>query len=197
MKVFEPKVPYLNGNNRGSYFEKYSDGKPLNAANKKDIIQSAIDAISKHDKNNFYPLIEELFFYLGFNCKVSRIGDTNNRADAYIFDDIHSMPIEIKSPSEVQFINIKSIRQAVENKIILLSRKFFNTKRDTTSLAIGFTYPADRSDVIELIDDIHSSYGINIGIISVYDLMVSVWDLQVNNIEFDTLKIFNLRGKFK
>ncbi len=38
-------------------------------------------------------------------------GDTSNRIDAVIIDEKKSIPIEIKSPSEVPYINIKSIRQ--------------------------------------------------------------------------------------
>ena len=92
--------------------------------------------------------------HLGFKTRVTREGDVNLRFDATIIDDYDSIPIEIKSPREDREINIKAIRQALENKIILLSRHFYKTRNETTSLAVAFEYPPTRSDVYELISDI-------------------------------------------
>lgn len=120
----------------------------------------------------------------------------NNRMDAIIIDDENSIPIEIKSPGESKEINIKSIRQACENKVIILSRKFYQTTNDTTSLAIAFRYPPERSDVYELIDDIKNAYNFNIGIIDIDDLLSLVWDIKeyVGELDFDYFNTFS--GKF-
>jgi len=197
MKVLEPKEPYKRGDKEPIYFVKYANGQELNAKTRSTIIANAIKEITIQDQHSFYPLIEELFSYLGFNCKATRAGDTNNRTDAFIIDDTNSLPIEIKSPTEVQFVNIKSIRQAIENKIILLSRKFYPSSFGTSSLSIGYTYPAARSEVYDLIEDVFNAYGFNIGIIDLKDILECVWDLQVNKIPFDKQRIVELKGKFR
>jgi hypothetical protein len=67
----------------------------------------------------FYEVIGDLLEYIGFHkVSVTRDGDTNNRMDAIIIDKVRSVPIEIKSPKEIEYINVKSIRQALENKIV-------------------------------------------------------------------------------
>ena len=145
----------------------------------------------------FYDIIGLILKHIGFkNTHVSRGGDVNNRMDAIIIDDENSIPIEIKSPGESKEINIKSIRQACENKVIILSRKFYQTTNDTTSLAIAFQYPPERSDVYELIVDIKNAYNFNIGIIDIDDLLSLVWDIEedVGELDFDYFNTFS--GKF-
>lgn len=126
----------------------------------------------------FYLHIGEIFSLMGFdNVSVTRDGDVNCRFDATIIDDLNSIPIEIKSPKEDKEINIKAITQACENKIILLSRTFYPTQTETTSLAVAFSYPPSRSGVYELIEDFKSVYDINIGIIDIEDLSRLVYDI--------------------
>lgn len=74
---------------------------------------------------DFYNRIGEIFNSLDLNISVTRVGDVNCRFDATLINPNNSIPIEIKSPCEDFEINIKAIRQAFENKIVLLSRKFF------------------------------------------------------------------------
>ena len=122
----------------------------------------------------FYPLIANLLTILGFKCNASRAGQNYERADAMIIDDHFCIPIEIKSPGEETEISVKAIRQALENKIILLSRKNYPTDRATTSLAIGFKPPNDRSEVYELVKNIKAAFDINIGVIDFYSLLILV-----------------------
>lgn len=175
-----------------------------------DIIQQTLDfshtkrAFLKVSKQaleamnfEFYDIIGLILKHIGFkNAHVSRGGDVNNRMDAIIIDDENSIPIEIKSPGESKEINIKSIRQACENKVIILSRRFYNTTNDTTSLAIAFSYPPERSDVYELIDDIKNAYNFNIGIIDIDDLLSLVWDIDegIGELDFGYFNTFS--GKF-
>lgn len=151
----------------------------------------------EHMNFEFYDIIGLILKHIGFeNARVSRGGDTNNRMDAIIIDNENSIPIEIKSPGESKEINIKSIRQACENKVIILSRKFYKTTNDTTSLAIAFRYPPERSDVYELIEDIKKAYQFNIGIIDIDDLLSLVWDLSEGIGELDFNYFNTFRGKF-
>lgn len=165
------------------------------SSSEKDFIELASSKI-ENLAIEFYNKIGEIFDVLGLNVIVSREGDVNCRFDATLIDEMYSIPIEIKSPREDFEINIKAIRQAFENKIILMSRKFYHTTPNTTSLAIAFSYPPLRSDVYELINDIKCAFGFNIGIIDVGDLLRIVYQLKVNNkhLNFDYFSSFI--GKF-
>ena len=146
----------------------------------------------------FYKIIGLILEHIGFaDVRVTRDGDVNNRMDAIIVDATDSIPIEIKSPGESKEINIKSIRQACENKVILLSRKFYESTKDTTSLSIAFQYPPERSDIYELIDDINVAYEFNIGIINIDDLLSLVWDIKEKGKVLNRSYFNTFRGKFE
>ena len=82
-----------------------------------------------------------------------------------------SIPVEVKSPAEVLLFSLKAIRQALENKIMLLSRKEYPTLSDTTSLAACYYLPNDRAETTNLINDIHTANVFNIGIVDFYTLL--------------------------
>ena len=133
------------------------------------------------NKGDFYPLVASLFRIIGLDCEASRPGINYQRWDAIIKDPAKSIPIEIKSPGEEPFISVKGVRQAMENKIILLARKQFATTIDTTSLVVGFNPPNDRSEVFDLVKDIKKAFGITIGVIDFRSLvMLSLASLQGN-----------------
>ena len=94
------------------------------------------------------------------------------RWDAFIIHPSDSVPIEIKSPGEEQCISVKGIRQALENKIILLSRTTAPCRRETTSLVVGYLIPNDRAEVADLISDIHGAFNITIGIVDFRSLII-------------------------
>lgn len=166
-------------------------------ANKISALQSIQRNIITADQRIFYPLTVKILLSLGYDAIVGNQGDTSNRVDAFIKDASNSIPIEIKSPTEVMNINIKSVQQAIENKVILLSRQFYPTTLETASLAIGYLYPEERSGVYELIDDVKHTYGFNIGIITLYDLIISLWEKDFEATAFDKSRITNLKGKYK
>jgi hypothetical protein len=91
-----------------------------------------------------------------------------------IIDPIFSIPIEIKSPGEEEFISVKGVRQALENKIVLLAREAYTTMPETTSLVVGYKLPNNRSEVNTLVSDIKKAYNINIGIIDLESLLYLV-----------------------
>ena len=144
----------------------------------------------------FYEVIGDILEEIGFSkVSVTREGDTNNRMDAIIIDDKRSIPIEIKSPKEIEYINVKSVRQALENKIVLLSRKFYSTEKDVTSLAIGYHYPNDRSGVYEAIDDIFETFNIKVGIISFSTLLKMFYSKRIEKVDIDLELIYYLKGR--
>lgn len=188
----------LKENDKVSIWDKLVPNiKTIQFLNKDLAIEKAIETLSVFDKNLFYPLVGEIFSDLGLNIIVTRDGDTNNRADAIIIHETNSIPIEIKSPTEVQYVNIKSVRQALENKIVLMSRRFHPTTNETTSLAIAMLYPEVRSGISELIDDFYKTYKINVGYINIKDLLLIHWGVHFENQEFDLQNIYKLRGQFQ
>lgn len=166
----------------------------------KNIDKCVISLVNKYknsDKNEFYPLVASLFRLLGYDCEYSRIGVNYQRWDAMIVDKEESIPIEIKSPGEEQNISVKAVRQAMENRIILLSRKAYPTKVSTTSLVVGFYMPNDRSEVSMLLEDIKKSFGITIGIIDFSSLLKLCYEALINN-KFPKIEdITNLYGFIK
>ena len=117
------------------------------------------------NKDVFYPLITKLFKVIGYDCKLSRAGVNYERWDAIISDPIHSVPIEIKSPGEEEFLSVKAVRQALENKVILLARAAYSTEFQDTSLVVCYKLPRNRSEVNSLINDVFEVYNIVIGVI--------------------------------
>ncbi len=139
--------------------------------NVQQIVNKFVDAHKEDNQSQFYPLVSQLFSLIDFPCRHSRAGVNYQRWDAMISDDKESIPIEIKSPGEETFLSVKAVRQALENKIILLSRSSYPTTEAATSLVVGFNYPNDRSEMESLIYDISSVYGIKIGVIDFRSLV--------------------------
>ena len=118
----------------------------------------------------FYPLVTHLMQLLGFECGYSRSGVNYQRWDACVWLNNFAVPIEIKSPKEELFLSTKAIRQAVENKVILLARRGLETRRDLTSLIVGYQIPNERGDMSNLIDDVYAAFGLNIGVLDLRSL---------------------------
>ncbi|MDE0681335.1 MAG: hypothetical protein OXI63_00350, partial [Candidatus Poribacteria bacterium] len=123
------------------------------------------------NKDIFYPIVEKLFKAIGYDCELSRTGVNYKRWDAMIRSPKHSMPIEIKSPGEEKFLSVKAIRQALENKVILLARAASATEFEDASLVVCYNLPNDRSEVNSLINDVFEVYGIVIGVIDFRTLL--------------------------
>ena len=120
--------------------------------------------------NEFYPLVSRLFRLLGFEADHSRAGVNYQRLDARVFLEGDLTPIDIKSPTEERFLSTKAVRQALENKVILLSRGEQTPGFDTTSLIVGYQIPNERGDMATLIDDIFDTFNFNIGVIDLRTL---------------------------
>ncbi len=94
----------------------------------------------------FYPLVTHLFQILGFESDYSRAGVNYQRWDASVLVDGYALPVEIKSPTEEVMLSTKAVRQALENKVILLSRGGLEMRPELASLvwAIGCRTSAAR-----------------------------------------------------
>lgn len=159
-----------------------------------EIVSTLFDYYADATQTRFYPLIATLFKIMGFKCSFSRPGDNGARWDAIIDDPVRSIPIEIKSPTEEQHLSIKAIRQALENKIILLSRRTHITTPDVSTLAVGYYMPNERAEVSRLISDIKATYGYKIGVIDLHSLLSLAISVLVNERGFDKEKLYRLEG---
>lgn len=162
--------------------------------NSRAIVNALFDYYIDATQTTFYPLIATLFKIMGFDCSFSRPGDNGARWDAIIDDPERSIPIEIKSPTEEQHLSIKAIRQALENKIILLSRKTHITSPDVTTLAVGYYMPNERAEVTRLIADFKETYGYKIGVIDLKSLLSLAVSILVDGQGFDKEKLYTLEG---
>lgn len=149
-------------------------------------------------QTDFYPLVSEL---LGFVFKrdafAPSAGNNNMRYDVMIPDDSYSIPVEVKSPTEEEMLSVKAIRQALENKVLLLARKPFVTSFDVSSLACGFKLPNERSDVYKLIEEIYETYNINVAILDMCTLIMAAFSCAQNNEYFDVSEFVGKRGVIK
>ena len=174
-------------------FEKpIAQYKDLEAA-----IELILDQYTGANKDVFYPLIENLFKAIGYNCQLSQAGANYQRWDALINDPKHSIPIEIKSPGEEEFLSVKGVRQALENKVVLLARTAYPTEFEDTSLVLCYNLPNNRSEVNSLINDVSEAYNIIIGIIDFKSLLRIVGAQLFLKKEHSRDQLVNLHGIIK
>lgn len=160
----------------------------------KEIVEHLFLHYRSATQTTFYPLIATLFKIMGFACAFSRQGDNGARWDAIIDDPVRSIPIEIKSPTEEQHLSIKAIRQALENKIILLSRKTHATILEVSTLAVGYYMPNERAEVGGLISYIKATYGYKIGVMDLKSLLSIAISILIDEKGFDKERLYSLEG---
>ena len=135
-------------------------------------------------------MVSGLFRLLGFDSGYSRAGVNSQRMDAWVYLEGDIVPIEIKSPTQELSLSTKAVRQALENKIILLSRSEF----ETTSLIVGYQIPNERGEMAALIDDVYVSYGISIGVIDLRTLALLAIRAVTENVTVQSDQLRTLRG---
>ncbi|MEG0835411.1 MAG: hypothetical protein RR413_08195 [Christensenellaceae bacterium] len=162
--------------------------------NTEQLVNTIVDEHVGDKKAEFYPLVETLFRIIGVDCHKSRDGVNGERWDAMIRDAKRSIPIEIKSPTEEMHISVKAIRQALENKIILLSRKTYITSDECSTYAVGYYPPNERAEVTDLITAVKKTFGYKIAVFDIKSLI----GVSVNIILFgkgiDVEKLYELEG---
>lgn len=167
-----------------------------------DNIEKAVslfmDSVSTMKQSDFYPMIADLLGYI-FNrdAFAPSAGNNNMRYDVMIPDDENSIPVEVKSPTEEEMLSVKAIRQALENKVLLLARKPFLTTYEESSIACGFRLPNDRSDVYKLIDEIYETYHINIALLDVETLIHAAFYCANTNSYYEISEFKGKRGVIK
>ncbi len=156
--------------------------------------EAFVEAHSRDTKIEFYPLISQLFEILKYKSDYSRAGVHSQRWDACVYIDKSALPVEIKSPTEEVFLSTKAVRQALENKIVLLSRGGLATLPKLSSLIVGYKLPNERGDMSTLIDDIFHTYGFSIGVIDLYSLSFLAMRTILKNETISKEQLGSLRG---
>jgi len=161
-------------------------------------LKTAAYAFAKSRRNDkqakFYPLVAHLMQLLGFECDYSRPGVNYQRWDACVRLNDFAVPIEIKSPTEELFLSTKAIRQAVENKVVLLARGGLETRRDLTSLIVGYQIPNERGDMSNLIDDIYAAFDLRIGVLDLWSLGLLAIRAITESLSIDQKQLSHLKG---
>lgn len=160
-----------------------------------EAINTFMDDIANMKQTKFYPLVADLIGYV-FNrpAFAPSAGNNNMRYDVMIPDDNYSIPVEVKSPTEEEMLSIKAIRQATENKVLLLARKPYKTSFEVSSFACGYKLPNDRSDVYKLIEEIYDTYKINIAILDMNTLIKASFYCAQNKTYYDVSEFIGKRG---
>lgn len=175
-------------------FTRKVSGLKTSGMVKQQIVDKLFDESITATQTTFYPFIAMLFRVMGLDCQASRPGDNGARWDAIIVDRAESIPIEIKSPTEEQHLSLKAIRQALENKVILLSRETHPTLPQTTSLAVGYYLPNDRAEVVNLMSAFKIAYGYNIGVMDLKTLLMIAVTIIYDEKTFDITELNRLEG---
>lgn len=144
--------------------------------------------------NYFYKTIETLLRAIGYDAKMSNLGDTSNRIDLIIRSEKGNVPVEIKSYTETPTINWKSIQQAVENKLLNARLNGENDLSDLSSLVIGYQYPSERTGIEAHIKEIENAYGIGIGVTTLEKLWKILLSKYFSNGLDKTPDLTTLRG---
>ena len=158
------------------------------------VVDIIVNEHIKDDKDPFYTLVETLFRIIGVDCHKSRDGVNGERWDAIIHDKNCSIPIEIKSPRECLYLSLKAIKQALENKIILLSRRTYPVTEEGASYAVGFYAPTNRAEISELIKDIKFTYGYKIAAFDIRSLIKISVNILLFNKGINVEKLYEMEG---
>ena len=163
-------------------------------------IQAAASAFADARVNDtqamFYPLVAELFKIIGFKSEASPAGANYRRWDACVWVGDSALPVEIKSPTEELMLSTKAVRQALENKVVMLSRGPA-TSRATSSLVVGYRIPNERGDMSNLIDDVFSAYEISLGVIDLATLAHLAILASCKGAALNGEQLSHLRGFFR
>ena len=145
-------------------------------------------------QTEFYPLVSELFRLLGFESENSRAGVNYQRWDSWVDLDGTVVPVEIKSSTEERALSTKAIRQALENKVVLLARRGLETTEDATTLIVGYQIPNERGEMSSLIDDVFEAFDIRIGVMDLPTLALLAIRAVTERLMVDADQLRALRG---
>lgn len=148
----------------------------------------------ENTQTQFYPLVTHLLQLIGFPSCCSRTGVNYQRWDAHVWLCGLAVPIEIKSPTEELSLSTKAIRQAIENKVILLARGGMETQRELSTLIVGYQIPNERAEMSMLIDDVYATFGFRIGVLDLHTLAYVAIKAVAELVSIDEKQLSHLKG---
>lgn len=169
-------------------------GRSVSGAARAQFLDEAVARAAVLLGPQFYRLVASLFRAIGIPALVSNPGDTSNRVDLVLTHDSDPIPVEVKSRTEVEAINVKSVQQALENKLVTSRHLSLDTLSSTSSLVVGYDYPAARTGIYESLDEIEDAFGIRVGLVSLRRLYEIVLDVNLDGVPFDRATLASLKG---
>ena len=136
-----------------------------------------LEKYENSDAEEFGEAVGKCFNCLGIKWELGRSGDVTDRIDGKgLFANGYMIPVELKSPTEVRQVNLKSVRQAADNamqapQIAKDSGKGWKYSLGTASLTIGWEFHPKRSDLENLIQRIQDYWGIRVRALRFSDLI--------------------------
>ena len=161
-----------------------------------------LDKYAESDATEFGNAVGKCFESLGLKWELGRTGDVTDRIDGKaLFANGYMIPVELKSPREVQQLNVKSIRQAAENAMLapIIARdsgKGLTYSVATASLAIGWDFPPERSILEDLIQRNSEYWGIRIRALTFSEL-VKIARFSGEGCKIDLNEILSMTGIYR
>lgn len=119
----------------------------------------------------FYPYVASLFRLLDIPATASDRGNNNHRIDVLLSSETNPIAVEVKSPTETRVITIESVQQALENKLLVSRGRTESSLNGASSLVVAYEFPADRSKVREIVELVHNTFGVKIGLVALPNLL--------------------------
>ena len=162
-------------------------------------LENIIEHCKQLEADEFTDTVAHLLEVCGvYRTEKGRQGMNTDRIDLKIFfDGDEFIPVEIKSPREVEKIPPKAIRQAAENQVLLPRIATFSDKSydiGKASLVIGWELPPDRSDMLNMIDRLNDHYGIKVCVIPFKVLAEMAYNSNKDICEVDWNALLNHSG---
>lgn len=161
-----------------------------------------LEKYTNSDAIAFGNAVGKCFECLGLKWESGRSGDVTDRIDGKaIFANGYMIPVELKSRTEVEQLNPKSIRQAADNAMLAPqiaqdSGKDLMYSPATASLAIGWSFPPERSVLEDLILRNNEYWGIKI-LALVFSDLVKMARSSARGCKIDFNEIFSMIGIYR
>lgn len=168
IKIYKPTYNKLNNESKDLITKLLENRLPIN--HKLDGLINSYSKI-KQTLNAENELIEKLILALGGKIRFPRVGDNNERFDAFIeFEDYYSI-VEIEIPSTTI---LDAPRNLLDDYAVAVSRNKLDSK-PIVPLVICWDLPNKRTDYWNVVYDINQILGLKIKTISIPALALHYW----------------------
>lgn len=178
IKIYKPTYNKLNNESKDLITKLLENRLPIN--HKLDGLINSYSKI-KQTLNAENELIEKLILALGGKIRFPRVGDNNERFDAFIeFEDYYSI-VEIEIPSTTI---LDAPRNLLDDYAVAVSRNKLDSK-PIVPLVICWDLPNKRTDYWNVVYDINQILGLKIKTISIPALALHYWSNTPLDLQYD------------